>query len=288
MSFGKDLSNEFYKLTRNVKFDEVDLFTKLQDAFINLKSMNSYQYAIDIIHGAKSYVDFNFNSHWVSNILFGASKTRELADVLFVIYSPCRDIIRITYMQNKKGDAADKFKADLCQLHLLAKRERIISTKLPACVFGDPDILSKAILPSVGSYGVFYRAGSDIEMSYFPAANITPCRAKANSVIRKVKYDYAKYKFGDISQTKGFDENQGTYLLEEFGDSLIRMEIGTPIKCGASAYTSLLKFLFPHLDSSESLYEWIRKNDYVSPFNKEDPFVFELPFTVAINADMTE
>ena len=96
MSFGKDLSNEFYKLTRNVKFDEVDLFTKLQDAFINLKSMNSYQYAIDIIHGAKSYVDFNFNSHWVSNIPFGASKTRELADMLFVVYSTYRNMIRIT------------------------------------------------------------------------------------------------------------------------------------------------------------------------------------------------
>lgn len=288
MSFGKDLSNEFYKLTRNVKFDEVDLFTKLQDAFINLKSMNSYQYAIDIIHGAKSYVDFNFNSHWVSNIPFGASKTRELADMLFVIYSPCRDIIRITYMQNKKGDAADKFKADLCQLHLLAKRERIISTKLPACVFGDPDILSKAILPSVGSYGVFYRAGSDIEMSYFPAANITPCKKLAKTVVRKVKYDYSKHGFGVICNKNGFDENQGTYRLEDFCDSLIRMEIGTPIQSSMPSFAGVVNFLYRSIDSKGSFHEWIRSNDYVLSIYSETADDFDLPFTMVINADEIE
>ena len=71
MSFGTDLAYEFHKLTQNVKFDEVCLFTKLQDAFINLKSSNpTYQYAIDIIHGHKSYVDFQFNSTITSYINF--------------------------------------------------------------------------------------------------------------------------------------------------------------------------------------------------------------------------
>ena len=165
MSFGSDLSQEFRKLTQNVKFDEVCLFTKLQDAFINLKSSNpTYQYAIDIIHGHKSHVDFHFNSTWVSTTPYGTSVTRELADMMFVIYSHQQHQIRITYMQNKRGVSDSKFRADLYQLHLLSQREHITSKDLPDCLFGDPDMLSHAILPSVGSYGVFYKYNKCVEM----------------------------------------------------------------------------------------------------------------------------
>lgn len=51
MSFGKDLTKEFRKLTRNGEFQEVELITKLQEAFINLAN-GKYHYAIDIIHGS--------------------------------------------------------------------------------------------------------------------------------------------------------------------------------------------------------------------------------------------
>ena len=194
MSFGTDLSKEFYKLTNNVMLDEVCLFTKLQDAFINLKSSSTYQYAIDIIHGNKSFVDFNFNSTWVSTMSYGQSVTRELADMMFVIYSHKRNQIRITYMQNKKGVADNKFKADLCQLHLLSQREHITSTTLPDCLFGDPDMLSHAILPSVGSYGVFYKCNQGVEMSYYPACLISPCSLIGKSVTRMAEYDTSNYR----------------------------------------------------------------------------------------------
>ena len=126
MSFGTDLSKEFHNLTNNVMLDEVCLFTKLQDAFINLKANSKYHSAIDIIHGNKSLVEFKFNSSWASKITPGKSVIRELADMLFVIYSPQKSSLRITYMQNKRGITANKFKADLCQLHLLSKREHYI------------------------------------------------------------------------------------------------------------------------------------------------------------------
>lgn len=51
MSFGKDLTKKFRKLTRNGEFQEVELITKLQEAFINLAN-GKYHYAIDIIHGS--------------------------------------------------------------------------------------------------------------------------------------------------------------------------------------------------------------------------------------------
>ena len=88
MSFGTDLSKEFHNLTDGVMLDEVCLFTKLQDAFINLKANSKYYSAIEIIHGNKSLVKFKFNSSWASTITTGQSVIRELAGILFVIYSP--------------------------------------------------------------------------------------------------------------------------------------------------------------------------------------------------------
>ena len=283
MSFGTDLSKEFYKLTNNVMLDEVCLFTKLQDAFINLKSSCTYQYAIDIIHGNKSFVDFNFNSTWVSTISCGQSVTRELADMMFVIYSHKQNQIRITYMQNKKGVADNKFKADLCQLHLLSQREHITSPTLPDCLFGDHDMLSKAILQSVGSYGVFYSHDQSVEMSYYPAYLISPCRLTGKSVARMAKYD--SNNFGKTKNINGYDQKQGTRKISDFGDALLDMQIGTPINSGMASHKELIKFLSKNVSGfmQEPWFEEYR--DYIYDNNNQDSWTPGVPVIYAINAD---
>ncbi len=284
MSLGTDLSKEFHKLTKNVKFDEVCLFTKLQDAFINLKSNNpTYQYAIDIIHGKKSHVDFDFNCNWVSQFSYGQGVTRELADMMFVIYSHRQNQIRITYMQNKKGIYNNKFKADLCQLHLLSKREHITSSNLPNCLFGDPDILSRAILPSVGSYGVFYSYNRSIEMSYYPACHIQPSVLKGKSVVRTANYD--SRKFGTIATAYGYAESQGTRQIRDFGDALANMQIGTPIHRRMMAHKGLIIFLANHIRGfmQGSWFEEYRDDVYDDDQNSWTPTV---PVIYAINADI--
>lgn len=50
MSFGNDLTKEFQKLTRNGESQEVELITKLKDAFINLAN------------GSRNIVDFEYNA----------------------------------------------------------------------------------------------------------------------------------------------------------------------------------------------------------------------------------
>ena len=284
MSFGSDLSQEFRKLTQNVKFDEVCLFTKLQDAFINLKSSNpTYQYAIDIIHGNKSHVDFHFNSTWVSTTPYGTSVTRELADMMFVIYSHQQHQIRITYMQNKRGVSDSKFRADLYQLHLLSQREHITSTDLPDCLFGDPDMLSHAILPSVGSYGVFYKYNKCVEMSYYPACHIQPCVLSGNSVSRMANYNSRKFDL--ISTTHGYPENQGTHIISDFGDALLNMQIGTPIYSDMTSHKELVKFLSKNV-SGFMQEPWTKEyRDYIYDDN-QDSWSPAVPVIYAINADM--
>ena len=282
MSFGTDLSKEFQKLTNNVMLDEVCLFTKLQDSFINLKSSSTYQYAINIIHGNKSLVDFNFNSSWVSTISYGQSVTRELADMMFVIYSQQLNQIRITYMQNKKGVADNKFKADLCQLHLLSQREHITSPNLPDCLFGDRDILSKATLPSVGSYGVFYCHNQGVEMSYYPACLISPCTLASKSVVRTAEYDTSNY--GNTQIIHGYAECQGTRQISDFGDALVNMQIGTPIDSKTIAHKKLITFLSKYVsDIMQS--QWVEYyKDYIHEDNQH-PLTPTVPVIYAINAD---
>ena len=286
MSFGTDLSKEFNKLTNNVMLDEVCLFTKLQDAFINLRSINpTYQYAIDIIHGHKSYVDFQFNSTWVSTIPFGQSVKCELADMMFVIYSKRLNQIRITYMQNKKGRTDNKFNADLYQLHLLSQREHITSPKLPDCLFGDPDMLSHAILPSVGSYGVFYKCNHYVEMSYYPACLISPSSLTGKSKTRTAEYDKSNY--GSTIKIHTYFECQGTCKIEDFGNALVNMQIGTPILKGTSAHKKLLIFLSHYVaDIMQS--SWIEEYTGYPHETNQQPWTPSVPVIYAINADKIE
>lgn len=243
MNFGKQLSNEFHNLTGDGKFCEVELFTKLQDAFLNLKNCK-YQYAIDIIHGSKSFVSFECNATYAPPINIGNIVTCELADMMFVVFSSKNKTIRLMYLQNKKGTQYDKFQADLLQLNLLRERRPITSTKLPACVFDNENILSEALLPSIASYGVFYNdsKSAKTEMAYYPACCIEPISKKGKTKRRTVQYKGDG--FSTVIKKHKFEETQGEKTLLGFGNALVNMQIGTPIMPGDKIYHLLTSFLY--------------------------------------------
>ena len=278
MSFGKDLTKEFQKLTRNGEFQEVELITKLQDAFINLAN-GKYHYAIDIIHGSRSLVDFEYNAAWIRNISAGDTITRELSDMMFLVFRKRCKCIRLMYMQNKKGDSSTKFKADMLQLCLLKNRCVITSSDLPACTFGDAYILQDAILPSIGSYGVSYSENKVTDMAYYPASNVKPITGYAASINRKAKFDDAK--FSQKKMNGLYIEDQGERNLEDFSDALIGMEIGTPITPKHPAYGSILSFLRENSVSfAQSGFEKIM--DY--PNQHSSSGFAGIPFVCVINA----
>lgn len=280
MYFGKDLSDEFHKLTKSGEYQEVELITKLQDAFINLANSN-YHYALDIIHGNRSMVDFQYNANWATDIHMGVVCRCELSDMLFIVFSEADDQIRLMYMQNKKGKTSRKFKADLGQLCLLKNRCEIISPRLPACAFGDRRILQDALLPSVGSYGVFYKDNNATDMAYYPATNISPITVIARKSDRIVQFN--RTRFGQTENIGYYKESQGEKTLRDFADALIDMEIGTPIMRGDPTYDAVLSFLcdkIPRFRETRFITEWDRVRHDVAPDYSG------IPFACVINADV--
>ena len=286
MSFGKDLSIEFEKLTAGVFYPEEDLFCKFQDALLALKNhYPKYRYAVDIIHGRKSHVDFAYKGSAISSISYGTTKTKEMADMMFVVLGNRFSEIRLTYLQNKKGSSSTRFKADLLQLYLLKERPQIISSPLPQCAFNDSDILHNAILPSVGSYGVFYENGSSVEMSYIPAGNILPLRKTGKSIVRSAQT--SKSNFGKIKTISGFEESQGEETVHDFGESLIAMTIGTPF-LNADRDTKFSTIISYLAKKSSTVGEWLRFQDnslLQDVDNDKEDWLTGAAVTIVINSD---
>ena len=280
MNFGLELSNEFQKFTNGIFESEVQLFTKLQDAFISIASRNRFRGAIDVIHGAKSFVNFELNASYISTLPIGSEWKRELADMLFIVFSTQKTPeIRLMYMQNKKGANHSKFVADLLQLHLLKDRKEITSNPLPKCVFGNPKILSAAVLASVGSYGVFYQDDcKKIEMAYYPAGNLEPCNLKGGE-LRTVCFN-KDIQFGSKCTIQRYVENQGEQTLENFVNALVRMEVGTPILKDPAIH-KLVQFLYSNSSVFRESYSLLELE--IEP---EQDFWEDMPFTCVINADL--
>lgn len=242
MSFGFDLYSAFQNLTNGIFDHEVVLIYKLQDSFLNIKNYYpNYSAAIDIIHGSKGQVKFTYNGSAISSISTGTVMQRELADMLFIVFSSKKSEIRLMYLQNKKGKREDYFKADLLQLYLLHERCEIISSPLPDCTFNNSKILKDAVLPSVGSYGVFYQKQKTVDMAYYPANLVFPCSPIGRSVSRYVNYNSCN--FSKNQSINNFIESQGEINLENFGNSLIDMKIGTPINNKNDYFRDVVSFL---------------------------------------------
>lgn len=199
MSFGKDLQNTFHKLTDGVFYYEDELITKLQDALYILGS-TKYHGVAELIHGDRCKISYQLGTHakYPSNGMINPVDGKvesvikqvtpfftnvddhvcELADMMFIIFD--EEELRLLYLQNKRAtnvpriDGELAFKADIEQLMLLTFRPEISAQKgkgVPECAFHG-SILADALLPSIGSYGVFYQENGQIDMQYYPANRI--------------------------------------------------------------------------------------------------------------------
>lgn len=265
MSFGNDLDQVFDKLTEGVLYHEEELTTKLQDSFAFLGE-GKYKRIVRIIHGNRSFVRYSIGPRSVF-LPFSpykpiplSSERRfevELGDMMFLVYN--KKQARLTILQNKRSNEAIKkdgtirFEADLNQLMLLAFRPMIkYSTKdtFIERVFGE-SLLNKALLPSVGSYGVFYKNEGKIEMQYYPANRIkySPDTYKKKQMVQFGPMNgEPQFDFYDSYSVMGFDEVIGTKSITEFGDNLVSMRIGTPVS--KQAIKDLLGFIQPEETSS--------------------------------------
>lgn len=168
LKFAHIFDREFRQNTLNLKANEIPLFRACQKTFLSL----SKQFAIEEYHGSKAQVLFSGQGSW------GRQKARcELADLMIVSFCQKPNIsIRLTFLQakseRKKVDfSAPTFKANLEQWDLLSRRPII---RGHGKFDPPPNLLSDALLPSVGTFGFFYQHNNSYQIYYSSANNLVP------------------------------------------------------------------------------------------------------------------
>ncbi len=226
MTTGLKLKRAFFNESKG-KIGEIALF----QAFIRAFNVLGSDALAKEYHGSRYQVTFNAAR--------GAGRPTprcELCDVMIVHY-PANNAsaARITFNQAKVTTNAlgcsrssiaagrESFRANLEQWDLLSNRPSINpATK----TFNPPiDLLSGAILPSVGTFGVFYPSGASFDFAYFVASELTPL---TNGYRRSGTLQWAA-PLNVTRSIAGHEEVTGTCCLLTFGDALEQSQIGTPI-----------------------------------------------------------
>jgi hypothetical protein len=217
--FAIAFDKHFRDLTHGAGHSEIFLFRAMHTALVRAGA----GLRVEEYHGTSHQVRF------IGNGSCARSSARcELCDLLIIIYSQHTGEARLTFLQAKSerkpvnAPCSTKFSANLEQWFLLANRPVISG-------FGafDPpsNLLASAMLPSVGSFGFFYRtAGGDFQ-TYF---------AVANYLSPPVAYTQRQGRLQPMGpcglrSTGGHQECHSAADNLSFAENLYRMHIGSPI-----------------------------------------------------------
>lgn len=227
MTLGRTLTKSFQNLSIGAK-GEIALFRALIQTFNSLGQAGlAKEY-----HGSRYQVSFHQKR--------GAGRKTprcELCDVLFIHYpasnpSAARLTLNQAKVSSKEFDSrataylskSYNFRANLEQWDLLSNRPYIspaTRTFLPP-----QNLLADALLPSVGTFGVFYPVGAMFDFAYFIADSLHPLK---NGQARSGTLQWSNSKL--VTRTiGGYGEVTGAGSLQKFGDALENGLVGTPIK----------------------------------------------------------
>jgi len=225
--FAIEFSREFKKTTSGLSSHEIPLFRALQKTLQSLSS----RFHIEEYHGAKHQVKFSGTGS-----MSRARSRCELADLFIVIFSNNPISVRITFFQAKsergylKGfcPIGQSLNANLEQWDLLANRPTI-----EGCgKFNPPNnLLSKAILPSVGTFGFFNKKSpsDDYRIIYSTGDNLSLTTSG------KIRYGKLAVQKCHIRSINGFYESTASCSIRQFGYNLVSNLIGTPIHHSADS-----------------------------------------------------
>ena len=178
-------------------------------------------------HGSVSHVTFSQQR--------GAGRQQprcELADLLLVSYRPRRpSSVRMTWLQAKVSKRTlgclwpgiQSFPANLEQWDLLGHRPPIkgVSWSTPP----PTDLLSAAVLPSVGSFGIFYPNNGFYDMAYVVGDWLVPLR---NNPGRSGTLQFLNPP--QLRTHGGYQEVTTACCLQTLGDAIENELVGTPVQ----------------------------------------------------------
>lgn len=225
IAFGRAYELAFHALTQTHTFAELPLFRALADS-LRLASthVNAEEY-----HGASHQVQFNGDG---INSRIGARC--ELSDLLIVVYSQKFKTARFTFLQAKSERAFPvipagwNYSANLEQWDLLSRRPSLAGIGQ----FNPPsDLLSAAVLPSIGSFGFFYGTASNgFQMLYASAdilAPVFPHRVRYGKLY--LGGNLLSHPPSQIRMIHGYPERTYTWGNFFFGRDLYGLRIGEPL-----------------------------------------------------------
>ncbi len=250
--FASNFDASFRSLTHGLSHNEIPLFQAMHSALVGL----SGNFQIEEYHGTSHQVTFTGNG------TYARTHARcELSDLLIVTYSSISHHARLTYLQAKSERATlhsvcgRTFSANLEQWFLLSTRPLIVG----AGSFNPPsDLLSNALLPSVGSFAFFYKDGAGDFQTYYAAANHMSPPATYSQRYGKLQ------AVGPcmVVNTAGHAECLAACGNTSFAKSLYRLEIGTPVHSAIPQSLSTRNWLAANLRSQiESAREADRSSD---------------------------
>jgi hypothetical protein len=217
MKVNIDNAVRYFARTASIHSGEVKLFGVLIDA---LKKLSGNGISVAEYHGNSHQVVFgvNFNKSKIARC--------ELADLAIVVVGKSESRFLLLQCKNVKGSWAHskingRFKLDYSQYYLLSRRPYITGVGL-FCPPGT--LLRDAILPSIGTYGVFYNDGFQVDMFSVAAGEIAADAGR--SVMGSINIQ------NEFRVHNGFSENLYSCCMEIFLSNLLNFKIGTPIMKG--------------------------------------------------------
>ena len=218
---------------------EIGLFEQMLLTF-----KNHYHATVIVKKTHQQYVEFG-----TTNLGTGASSNivREISDLHIIAYSPRRGMARETYLQAKVARGKDglqqtgsfNFHADYYQYDLLSRRPLVYPPKNPRnrpyyrCYL-EPDFLSNAFLPSIGSYGVFYEDKHRmIDFAYQPANLLQPMAGFS----RRYAMQHTLPTYGSVL---GIPDLQYTCSADQFEYAVTNMLLGSPYRLTPIRYECMM------------------------------------------------
>jgi hypothetical protein len=237
VAFARHFQNAFLRESSSSTFTEVEQFRALMRAFSSMKPT----FYLEEFHGFKRQVYFDTTHVWQRK------RARcELCDVLLIVYSTTGGFsVRMTLLQAKLSRKAhttassvsagqiepQDFKGNFEQWNLLSARPALIATT----VFDPPPaLLSGALLPSVGSFGVFHKLPSrQVDLFYVSADCLSPTSTPPRPDTRLGRL--ATKHGGPAQRTVGsWSEVAYCPTALDFARSLYELSIGTPVVFSSS------------------------------------------------------
>ena len=235
---------------------EIKLFHALMHAF---KCPLNNLAIIEEYHGANHQVTFTGNGSYARS-----SARCELSDLMILTFNS--HIARLTYLQAKyekfqvQNISSHKWSANLEQWFLLHKLPPIKGYGY----FNPPNnLLTSALLKSIGSFGFFYKKGTSFDMYYASAEYLQPASNYTQKNGKLVFTNKINYQI-----TKGFIECIETYSILQFCEKLYQLEIGTPITTLPPSVQNWLISILSGLgsDITKDLIKLLTEHKDIKPF----------------------